>query len=118
MRTFFLLQESFKVYLWLWIGQWNIPKQLSQLSRINKSGLSPWPLPVAGLLFYALSSWFAVHYGESGISIKDDQIPYGYFVFLIGSFLIGTSAAILQVVINPYISAYELPGTQPVQQLW
>ena len=30
----------------------------------------------------------------------------------------GTSAAILQVVINPYISAYELPGTQPVQQLW
>ena len=30
----------------------------------------------------------------------------------------GTSAAILQMVINPYISAYELTGTQPVQQLW
>ena len=72
---------------------------------------------VAGLLFYALSSWFAVHYGESGISMKDDQIPYGYFVFLIGSFLMGTSAAILQVVINPYVSAYELPGTQPVQRM-
>jgi FHS family L-fucose permease-like MFS transporter len=29
----------------------------------------------------------------------------------------GTSAAILQVVINPYVSAYELPGTQPAQRL-
>ena len=29
----------------------------------------------------------------------------------------GTSAAILQVVINPYIAAYDLPGTKPVQRM-
>ena len=29
----------------------------------------------------------------------------------------GTSAAMLQVVINPYIVAYPLPGTQPVQRM-
>lgn len=29
----------------------------------------------------------------------------------------GTAAAILQVVINPYIAAYNLPGTQPVQRM-
>lgn len=29
----------------------------------------------------------------------------------------GTSAAIIQVVVNPYAAAYELPGTQPVQRL-
>ena len=38
-------------------------------------------------------------------------------MFLFGSFLMGTSAAILQVVINPYISAYPLKGTQPVQRV-
>jgi FHS family L-fucose permease-like MFS transporter len=29
----------------------------------------------------------------------------------------GTSAALLQVVINPYVAAYDLPGTQPVQRM-
>lgn len=29
----------------------------------------------------------------------------------------GTAAAMLQVVINPYIAAYPLPGTQPVQRM-
>lgn len=72
---------------------------------------------VAGLLAYSFSSWIAVNYGDAHIKIMDDQVPYGYFVFLLGSFLMGTSAALLQVVINPYIAAYELPGTQPVQRM-
>ena len=29
----------------------------------------------------------------------------------------GTSATVLQVVINPYVTSYELKGTQPVQRL-
>lgn len=72
---------------------------------------------VAGLVMYSLSSWLAVHCGNASITIAEDVIPCGYFVFLLGSFLMGTSAAILQVVINPYVSAYELPGTQPVQRM-
>lgn len=72
---------------------------------------------IAGLLMYSLSSWFAVHYGEAGVKILEDRVPYGYFIFLLGSYLMGTSAALLQVVINPYIAAYELPKTQPVQRM-
>lgn len=72
---------------------------------------------VGGLLTYSFSSWLVVHYGEVGINILADCIPYGYFVFLLGSYSMGTSAALLQVVINPYIAAYDLPGTQPVQRM-
>lgn len=70
-----------------------------------------------GVLLYALSSWMSIHYSHLTLSVYDDIIPYGFFVFLLGSFMMGTSAAILQVVINPYISAYPLKGTQPVQRV-
>lgn len=49
--------------------------------------------------------------------IGSDFVPFGYFVFLFGSYLMGTSAAMLQVVINPYVAVYPLPGTQPVQRM-
>lgn len=72
---------------------------------------------VAGLLMYALSSWIAIHYGEVALRISGDVVPMGYFIFLLGSYLMGTSAALLQVVINPYVAAYDLPGTQSVQRM-
>lgn len=70
-----------------------------------------------GVLLYALSSWMSIHYSHLKLMVSTDAIPYGFFVFLFGSFMMGTSAAILQVVINPYISAYPLKGTQPVQRV-
>ena len=72
---------------------------------------------VAALAVYSVSSYIAAYHRHAHISIGGDKVPYGYFVFLMGSFLMGTSAAILQVVINPYIAAYKLPGTQPVQRM-
>lgn len=72
---------------------------------------------IAGLLMYFLSSWFAVNFADMRLTISSDRISYGYFIFLLGSFLMGTSAAILQVVINPYIAAYDLPNTKPVQRM-
>ncbi|MFI3302971.1 MAG: MFS transporter [Rikenellaceae bacterium] len=72
---------------------------------------------IGGLVFYLVSSLIATYYVSWGINIGADYVPYGYFIFLIGSFLMGTSAAILQVVINPYVNAYELPGTQAVQRM-
>lgn len=72
---------------------------------------------IAGLLMYFLSSWIAVRYGDAGVQFLNDRLPYGYFVFLLGSYLMGTSAALLQVVINPYVAAYDLPKTQPVQRM-
>lgn len=72
---------------------------------------------VAGLLLYALSSVIVVNWGDVRFHYAGGSVPWGYLVFLIGSFCMGTSAAILQVVINPYVSAYDLPGTRPAQRL-
>lgn len=72
---------------------------------------------VTALIFYLLSSYMATFFPESGFLIGLDYVPYGYLVFLVGSFFMGTSAAILQVVINPYVASYNLPGTQPVQRM-
>ncbi len=72
---------------------------------------------IAGFLFYLGASYMATDFNYLGLRIGADYIPYGYLVFLLGSFLMGTAAAILQVVINPYIASYELPNTQPVQRM-
>ena len=89
---------------------------------IDKSGFKTTVLRAllimtAGVIMYALSSWMSINYNHVTVNILTDTIPYGFFVFLLGSFLMGTSAAILQVVVNPYISAYPLKGTQPVQRV-
>lgn len=72
---------------------------------------------VAGMSVYLISSWFANSFSDLTLNIGEDKIPYGYFIFLLGSFLMGSSAALLQTVITPYVSAYDLPNTQPVQRV-
>jgi len=86
-------------------GKW-IDKKGYQTTMVRALGCM-----VAALACYALSA--------SPLSIlhSESSIPFGFLVFLLGSFLMGTSAAILQVVINPYVSAYDLPGTKPAQRL-
>lgn len=89
---------------------------------INLYGYKPTMLKalvvmIIGLLMYAMSSLFVTVFPHMHMLIGRDSVSYGYFIFLLGSFLMGTSAAILQVVINPYIAAYELPNTQPVQRV-
>lgn len=89
---------------------------------INAHGYKPTLLRalgvmIGGLLMYDMSSLFITLFPDSALRIGEDSVSYGYFIFLFGSFLMGTSAALLQVVINPYIAAYELPNTQPVQRV-
>ncbi len=72
---------------------------------------------IAGLAMFWASSWFTVRFPAALIGIGSAEIPGGYFIFLTGSFLMGTAAAVSQVVINPYVAAYELPGTQAVQRM-
>ena len=72
---------------------------------------------VWGLTVFFFSSWFTVRYENLNVLIAGAHIPYGYFIFLFGSYLMGTSATLLQVVINPYVAAYEVKGTQPVQRM-
>ncbi len=72
---------------------------------------------ILGLIFYLAASYLADKLAMHGFHIGSDFIPYGYLIFLLGSYLMGTSAALLQVVINPYIASYDLPNTQSVQRL-
>ena len=72
---------------------------------------------ISGLLIYVCSSWMGYQYPHLTLKIMDATIPYAYLVFLVGSYLMGTSAAVIQVVVNPYVASYDLPGTQPVQRL-
>ena len=72
---------------------------------------------VAGLGIFWLSSFYTVKFPESNVNIGSAVIPLGYFIFLLGSFVVGAGATILQVVINPYLTACNVKGTQPVQRL-
>jgi len=72
---------------------------------------------ISGLFMYLCSSWIGYQYPHLAIRFSDAAIPYGFIVFVIGSYLMGTSAAIIQVVVNPYAASYQLRGTQPVQRL-
>ncbi|MDR2928294.1 MAG: hypothetical protein LBV41_08885 [Cytophagaceae bacterium] len=72
---------------------------------------------IVGLAVFFLSSWYTVHFPESSVTIASANIPLGFFIFLAGSFIVGASATIMQVVINPYLSACSVKGTQPIQRL-
>ncbi len=72
---------------------------------------------IAGLGLFYLSSWFTVQFPESNLNMGSNVIPVGFFIFLLGSFVVGASATILQVVINPYLTACYVKGTQPIQRM-
>lgn len=72
---------------------------------------------ISGLVMYLCSSWFGYKYPHFTFNLGNAIIPYGFIIFILGSYLMGTAAAIIQVVVNPYVASYELPGTQSVQRL-
>lgn len=72
---------------------------------------------IAGLGLFFLSSWFTVKFPGSHVHMGLNVIPTGFFIFLLGSFVVGASATILQVVINPYLTACYVKGTQPIQRM-
>ncbi len=54
---------------------------------------------------------------EGVVAVADDRVPGVTSYFLMAALSDGTSRAMLQVVINPYVSAYSLRGTTPVQRI-
>jgi FHS family L-fucose permease-like MFS transporter len=70
-----------------------------------------------GLGFFYISSWFTVKFPNANVHLGSNVIPFGFFIFLAGSFIVGASVTILQVVINPYLSACHVKGTQSIQRL-
>lgn len=67
---------------------------------------------VVGLGYFSASSYFTVFFPEANWHAGGNVIPGGFFIFLLGSFVVGASATILQVVINPYLTACHVKGTQ------
>jgi len=74
-------------------------------------------LMVIALLITCLSSWIAANYSDVILQIGNASIPYGFFIFIFGSLLLGSSVSLMQTVIIPYVSAYEIPNTSTVQRV-
>lgn len=72
---------------------------------------------ISGLIMYLCSVVIGYRFPDSALHLSDAVIPLGFFFFLTGSFLMGTSAAVIQVVVNPYVASYVLQGTTAVQRL-
>ena len=72
---------------------------------------------IAGLALFYASSLFTEKFPDATISVGDANVPWGFFIFLTGSFVLGASVTILQVVVNPYLTACTVRGTQPIQRL-
>lgn len=69
------------------------------------------------LLTYCLSSFVDERYSGAVLKLGDGNVPYAFFIFLLGSFLLGSSVALMQTVIIPYVSAYRLRNTSAVQRV-
>ncbi len=70
---------------------------------------------IAGLGVFELAVLQHIHFPKY-ISFGNSSVPVGYFIFLAGSYIVGAAAAILQIVINPYLIACSVKGTSPVQR--
>lgn len=97
----------------------NSPAGARWIARVGykKTMLRGLAIMAAGLAVFFFSAWMSVSLENKTVAVASARVPVGYFVFLLGSFLMGTSAAVLQVVVNPYVTYYDLKGTQPVQRL-
>ncbi len=66
---------------------------------------------ILGLGIEALSAYVS---NTGTIEISGAAIPVAFFIFLLGSFVLGSALAILQTVINPFLLVTEVPGTSAV----
>ena len=60
---------------------------------------------------------FTTAFPDAKFAVASAKVPWGFVIFLIGSYVVGAAATILQVVINPYLTACDVKNTQPVQRL-
>lgn len=70
---------------------------------------------LCGLAIFECSVLFQEYVGSS-LVIGQYSIPYAYFIFLIGSYVVGAGVTIMQVVVNPYLVACKVKGTSDVQR--
>ena len=66
---------------------------------------------IVGLAIEALSAYVS---NAGSVEIAGAIIPVAFFIFLFGSFVLGSALAILQTVINPFLVVTQVPGTSAV----
>jgi FHS family L-fucose permease-like MFS transporter len=71
---------------------------------------------LVGFTLFELSALQFTMFEGTNVVIAGATIPYAYFIFLLGSFVAGTSLTFLQAAINPYLVASKVPGTSGVQR--
>ncbi|GJM62198.1 MFS transporter [Persicobacter diffluens] len=71
---------------------------------------------VAALGVFRLSVFADATLGSVALT-AEATVPYAFFIFLAGSFFMGCSLAVLQVVINPYLVSCNVPGTTSVTRM-
>lgn len=71
----------------------------------------------AGCAIFEASVLLQKYAGDVAVMhVGDYSIPYAYFLFLIGAYVVGAGVTIMQVVINPYLIACKVKGTSDVQR--
>lgn len=70
---------------------------------------------ICGLAIFEGSVLFQEYVGAS-LKVGDAEIPCAYFIFILGSYVVGAAVTIMQVVINPYLVACNVKGTTDVQR--
>lgn len=70
---------------------------------------------VAGLGIFELAVAQQL-YIPVNITFGEASVPVGFFIFLAGSYVVGTATALLQIVINPYLVACNVSGTSGIQR--
>ncbi|MDE7356274.1 MAG: MFS transporter [Rikenellaceae bacterium] len=72
-------------------------------------------LMVGGLAIFEASVLLQV-YSPVYLPFGSVSIPLAFFIFLIGSFVVGGAVTIMQVVINPFLTNCQVKGTSDVQR--
>lgn len=87
---------------------------------VNKHGYKPTMIRALLLMIVGLgvfeASVLIETYFNTSISFGSASIPVAYFVFLLGSYVVGAAVTIMQVVINPYLIACNVKNTSDVQR--
>lgn len=70
---------------------------------------------VSGLVVYEIAVLFHI-YTPVHVNLFGNSISLGFFIFLIGSFIMGVAATVLQVVLNLYLATCQVGTTTALQR--
>lgn len=102
---------------------WFLAYPLSQgistrwLNRYGYARTSLWSMVilVVGLAVYEIAVLLHI-YLPSGVTIFRTHVSAGFFIFLLGSFIVGVSTTVFQVVMNLYLTVVDIGSTTPLQR--